>query len=139
VSRGSDGATTAFLRNPDRNIGVFWDIERVEQTGDRVQLIGKFRGRGEPRVFGTGVYDADDKRLSIYFAERGGTFDFAEEYFHGFHRGKPNDTRSGAKSVTATLVGAAIRAGASSPRRRASTTCSSAARRSPISIRASAT
>src|SRR5260370_37615984 len=34
-----------------------------------------------------------------------------EEYFHGEHRDKPHDTRSAAKSVTATLLGAAIQAG----------------------------
>jgi CubicO group peptidase (beta-lactamase class C family) len=33
-----------------------------------------------------------------------------EEYFHGEHRGKPHDTRSAAKSLTATLAGAAIHA-----------------------------
>jgi CubicO group peptidase (beta-lactamase class C family) len=34
-----------------------------------------------------------------------------EEYFHGEHREKPHDTRSASKSLTATLTGAAIRAG----------------------------
>jgi CubicO group peptidase (beta-lactamase class C family) len=34
-----------------------------------------------------------------------------EEYFHGEHRDKPHETRSAAKSVTATVVGAAIQAG----------------------------
>jgi CubicO group peptidase (beta-lactamase class C family) len=35
-----------------------------------------------------------------------------EEYFHGQHRDKLHETRSAAKSVTATLAGAAIQAGA---------------------------
>jgi len=35
-----------------------------------------------------------------------------EEYFHGEHRDKLHETRSAAKSVTATLVGAAMQAGA---------------------------
>ena len=34
-----------------------------------------------------------------------------EEYFHGEHRDKPHDTRSAAKSLTATLIGAAIKSG----------------------------
>jgi CubicO group peptidase (beta-lactamase class C family) len=34
-----------------------------------------------------------------------------EEYFHGEHRDKLHETRSGAKSVTATLLGAAMQAG----------------------------
>jgi CubicO group peptidase (beta-lactamase class C family) len=35
-----------------------------------------------------------------------------EEYFHGEHRDKLHETRSAAKSLTATMVGAAIHAGA---------------------------
>ncbi|MBV9495003.1 MAG: hypothetical protein JOZ54_12210, partial [Acidobacteria bacterium] len=35
-----------------------------------------------------------------------------EEYFHGEHRDKLHETRSAAKSVTATLIGAAMHAGA---------------------------
>ncbi len=35
-----------------------------------------------------------------------------EEYFHGEHRDKLHETRSAAKSLTATLLGAAIEAGA---------------------------
>lgn len=35
-----------------------------------------------------------------------------EEYFHGEHRDRLHDTRSAAKSLTATVVGAAIHAGA---------------------------
>ena len=35
-----------------------------------------------------------------------------EEYFHAEHRDKPHETRSASKSMTATLVGAAIQAGA---------------------------
>lgn len=191
VHRGADGVTTAYLRNPDRNIGIFWNLERVEQIGDRVQLIGRFLGRGAPQVFGEGVYRAGDKLLSIYFPQRGGTFDFTplaegdapgflargahpepwryqppiadddgwpvgtlsevgmaaepiadlvrvidqpeaslhdtvihgvlvarhgklvlEEYFHGFDRARVHDTRSAAKSITATMVGAAIQRGA---------------------------
>ena len=34
-----------------------------------------------------------------------------EEYFHGEHRDKPHNVRSGSKSVTATIVGAAMQAG----------------------------
>ena len=34
-----------------------------------------------------------------------------EEYFHGYHRDQPHDTRSAAKSWVAVLLGAAMRAG----------------------------
>jgi CubicO group peptidase (beta-lactamase class C family) len=35
-----------------------------------------------------------------------------EEYFHGEHRDKPHNTRSASKSMTATVIGAAMHAGA---------------------------
>jgi len=34
-----------------------------------------------------------------------------EEYFHGYHRNEPHDTRSASKTVTSTLMGAAIARG----------------------------
>jgi CubicO group peptidase (beta-lactamase class C family) len=34
-----------------------------------------------------------------------------DEYFHGYHRDRPHETRSAAKSWTATLIGAAMQAG----------------------------
>src|ERR1041385_9415528 len=34
-----------------------------------------------------------------------------DEYFHGYHRDQPHDTRSASKSWTATLIGAAMQAG----------------------------
>lgn len=187
VTRRTDGTFGAFIRNPDRNIGMFWYLDRMEQEGNRIKLLGKFLNRGPERVFGEGTYYPNDKRISIYFPNRGGTYDFvpisdesgpgfytrgknppayeyrpptanndgwkvgtleevgmvaeplaelvrtisvpaksvheldihalliarhgklvAEEYFHGFHRMKPHETRSASKSVAATLVGAVI-------------------------------
>ena len=190
ISRKPDGTLGGFLRNPDRNIGVFWRVDRVEQTGDRIKLVGKPKGTAAAPVYGEGVYHPDDRRISIYFPDRGGTYDFspvsdessfyargrnppryeyhapmaeddawpvgtlqdvgmkpdsiaelvntienlsvrsvhdpyihgflvarhgklvAEEYFYGFNRLKPHDTRSASKSVTATLFGAIMEAGA---------------------------
>jgi CubicO group peptidase (beta-lactamase class C family) len=46
---------------------------------------------------------------SLLIARRGKLV--LEEYFHGYHRGRPHDTRSAAKSWMAVLLGAAVQAG----------------------------
>jgi CubicO group peptidase (beta-lactamase class C family) len=199
LTRRPDGSLGAVIRNPDRNIGINWRVDRLEQDGNRLKLIGKIspegaagvwpiRDKEQERIVAEGVYHAANNRVSLYF-DRGGTYDFApagpdsnfyargkdpapyqykapiadndgwtvgtlkevgmtpesigdlvrtvsapftsleepylhgilvarhgklvlEEYFHGFHRHKPHDTRSASKSLTSTLVGAAILNGA---------------------------
>ena len=186
----SEGATRAFIRNPDRNLGFQRRVERMEREGDRVKLLGKWMGRGEERVFGEGVYRADDRVLSIYFPNHATTYDFkrieadeegyrarparereyayripdaigdgwrtsgladvaldlapirefldlagaepkdvesldlhallvarhgklvVEEYFHGYHRDLPHETRSAGKTLATMLVGAQMQQGA---------------------------
>lgn len=199
VSRRPHGSLGAVIRNPDRNIGINWRVDRLEQDGTRLKLIGKTSAEGAAGVWpiqekeretvvAEGIYHSEDNRLSFYF-NRGGSYDFTpanansnfyargknpepyqykppvldddgwpvgtlpevgmtsesikelvrvisapftsledpyvhgilvarhgklvlEEYFYGFHRNKPHDTRSASKSLTATLVGAAILNGA---------------------------
>jgi CubicO group peptidase (beta-lactamase class C family) len=187
---GENGPVHAFLRNPDRNLGVFLDVNRLEREGDAVKLMGHFRNNQAEQVLATGTYhpgsDGSQDRLSLYFSRLGATFDFSraednsffyargknpseyhyaqpmpeddgwptgsleeagisegplkrlietvidppaqsahdvyihgiliarrgqlvfEEYFHGFNREKPHDTRSASKSLTATLVGSVV-------------------------------
>jgi len=182
-----DGSYDAFVRNPERNFAIFWNLTRLTRDGLVVKLLAK-RGGDPENVFAEGTYDAERDVLTIPL--RGGTYDFArdnersnfyprgkaperyvyrpplarndgwptgtldevgidraaiekfiqslidtpidsihaaedhavliarhgklvlEEYFHGEHRDKLHETRSAAKSLTATLVGAAIEAGA---------------------------
>jgi len=193
VKARSDGSSGAFLKNPERNIGVTrqYRVDHIELEGESVRLVAASRGTEKGRVLATGRYYADPGVMSIYFPNRGGTFDFRrvaddevsdfyprgrptgayvytpppalddgwptasledvgisregmekfiqmiidtpidsvsahevhgvliarhgklvlEEYFHGENREKPHDSRSAAKSLTATLVGAAINAG----------------------------
>lgn len=76
ITKNADGSLGAFIRNPDRNRGFFWSLNRVEQEGTRIKLIGKMLNRGPDRVFGDGNYYPDENVLSIYFPERRGTYDF---------------------------------------------------------------
>jgi CubicO group peptidase (beta-lactamase class C family) len=190
VQKRPDGTVVAFLRNPERNLGTSYDVDRVVREGNVVKLGGRRFGQKSDSVL-SGTYDPDNQILSVAFPERGGNCDFRrdddensdfyprgrtvpsyayrpppardddwptgtleeagidraaiekfvqmladmpmetvhspvvegiliarhgklvlEEYFHGEHRDKMHETRSAAKSLTATLVGAAIHAGA---------------------------
>ena len=182
---------TAFLRNPERNIGVFVGVRRVERDGDHIRLVGGRRDEPDG-ILAEGRLDVAAGTLSIDLPNLGGTYDFRradaaaeavfyprgrtpapyvyapppalddgwpvgtldeagvdraaitafvemldqvpidsieasdlhavliarhgrlvlEEYFHGFTRDRPHDTRSAAKSLTAFLIGAAIHGGA---------------------------
>jgi CubicO group peptidase (beta-lactamase class C family) len=186
-----DGSMSAFLRNPERDMGGLWRIERLAREGNIVKLIGRPFGSPTDRDVAVGTYSPEDSVLTLNFPGRGGWYEFRrtgdesdfyprgrnparyvyggaplarddgwptatldeagidraaiekmvqriidtpmestqnlqvdgvlivrrgklvlEEYFHGEHRDKPHETRSASKSMTATLVGAAIQAGA---------------------------
>jgi CubicO group peptidase (beta-lactamase class C family) len=190
VTKRDDGTVGAFLRNPERNLGVFYDVDHLAREGNVVNLLDKGENDKPPAVVLRGMYDPDDHRLSVVLASRGGTYDFrpdtekmsafyargkapehyayrpplsrddgwpaatvesesidrrgierfvqriidmpidsvhtpevegvliarhgklvVEEYFHGFDRDRLRETRSAAKSITATVVGAAMQAG----------------------------
>src|ERR1700733_509504 len=75
VNRRPDGSMGAFIRNPDRNVGVLWKIDRLEQDGNQIKLVGLPTGQKPGRVYAEGVYHPDDNRISLY-TDRGGTYDF---------------------------------------------------------------
>ena len=188
VTRAADGRYSAYLRNPERNQGLFLGVSRIEQDGDTVRLIGASRGQEKENVVASGRRDSVTGTFSLALPR--GTFEFAretdgsnpfyprgnpperyryappvqlddgwpvstlaqegidqamierfvqklidmpqenvgtsqvhslliarhgklvlEEYFHGFDRDTPHDTRSAAKSWTNVLIGAAMQAG----------------------------
>jgi CubicO group peptidase (beta-lactamase class C family) len=189
IERQEDGMLGGFIKNPERNIGIFQQVSRIDVHGSTVNVYTRFRGVGDERLYSRGSYDDESERLSLFVPSAGATFDFSragenshfyargktpkpwvyappfalddgwpvgtleeahidagplremieteidpapvdvhshdlhgvliarhgklvfEEYFHGFNRGLPHDTRSASKSVTATLYGAAIQAG----------------------------
>lgn len=190
ITKNSDGTLNAFLRNPERNLGVFTNLRRVEQDGTHLKFIGTFRTRETEQVFYEGEYNPDWDKFILDIPNRGGAYDFYrvageasnfyarsknppayqyfppvktgdgwpvgtledvgisfdpirdmvekeidppptsvndlyvhglliarygklvfEEYFHGYHRDRPHDTRSASKSLTSVLTGAVIEAG----------------------------
>jgi CubicO group peptidase (beta-lactamase class C family) len=187
VSRRPDGTLGAWLRNPDRNLGLWWGLERLETEGNHVRLVGRRRGQGDERVMAEGELRPDAKQLSIRIDDAIGTLDLVpvtgaapgfyprgktpapfvyrapvadaggwrvatlrsvgmraeplaelvrtldapptdvhapdihgvlvarhgklvfEQYFHGYDRATPHDTRSAAKVLATTLVGSVMR------------------------------
>jgi len=187
ITRQPDGTYRTYLRNPERNAGVFIRARSIEVTGNTIRLIGPRGGSGPDTTLVQGRYE--DGVISLPL--RGGTYDFTrvsdsttnpfyprgarppryhyspplqlddgwpvtrpesvgmsrdaiervvqmlidmpmdslstvqihslliarhgklvvEEYFHGYDRDQPHDTRSASKSWTATLIGAAMQAG----------------------------
>ena len=190
ITGRADGRYATYLRNPERNQGIFLGATRIEQDGDVVRLIGTRRGQKDEAVIGSGRLDLQSGLLAIPID--GVTFNFTrdtdessafyprgnpperyrysppvalddgwpvstleeegidqaavekfvqklidmpmdglsssqihslviarhgklvlEEYFHGYDRDTPHDTRSASKSWTNVLIGAAMQAGVS--------------------------
>ena len=188
VTRGADGGYATYVRNPERNQGVFLGVTRIEQDGDIVRLFGMRRGQDKESVVAIGRSNLEEDTFSLSL--NGNAFNFAremdksnpfyargnpperyryippvrlddgwpvstlqnegidqatierfvqklidmpqdnvstsqihsvliarhgklvlEEYFHGFDRDTPHDTRSASKSWTNVLIGAAMQAG----------------------------
>jgi CubicO group peptidase (beta-lactamase class C family) len=189
VTLAADATARTYLRDLERNRGVFANVQRVAREGDAVRLLGVRRGQTAETV----LFEGDYRNGSLAFPsfDNGKSFDFEkvldesasifyprghpapryryvppvalndgwpiaaleevgisapaiegfvqmlidapmesvntpqihglliarhgklvlEEYFHGHDRDRPHDTRSAAKSWTATLIGAAINSG----------------------------
>ena len=71
-----DGTVSAFLKNPERNLGRFIRIDQIKREGETVKLFSADSAAAKGRVLVEGRYDADRETMSIYFPNRGGTFDF---------------------------------------------------------------
>lgn len=94
VKARDDGSVGAFLRNPERNVGVNqYPVDSIEREGDSVRLFAANKGTEKGRVVADGRYDAGRETLSIYIPNRGGTFDFkrvaANETCDFYPRGRP--------------------------------------------------
>ena len=79
VQKRPDGTIAAFIRNPERNIGLFNNVDSLERAGDTVRLIGRQRGAKTDGVLFTAQYDRENGILAMPFPDRGGTYDFRRD------------------------------------------------------------
>jgi CubicO group peptidase (beta-lactamase class C family) len=77
ISTDEAGVVRAYLRNPERNFGVFVRIDRIERRGNHLAMIGRFRGRGDEQVFAEAEYDHNNDLIPFHFPQLGVTMDFA--------------------------------------------------------------
>ena len=92
IDRRSDGSFGAFLRNPERNLGRFIRVDRIERQGETVRLFSRGRPDAPAREIATGTYR--DGALTVGFPSRGGTYDFqrvpVDSLSDFYPRGRPS-------------------------------------------------
>ena len=77
ITRGADARYSTYLRNPERNIGLFLGVSRIEQDGDTVRLVGTRRGQQKESVIATGPRDPETGTFSLPLSGR--SFDFTRD------------------------------------------------------------
>ncbi len=97
---------TVYTYAPPRPRDDGWPVAPVEDVGISREAITKFI----QMLIDTPIDKVSAVEMHAVLIARHGKL-VLEEYFHGEHAEKPHDTRSAAKSATATLIGAAIQAG----------------------------
>jgi CubicO group peptidase (beta-lactamase class C family) len=85
IATDEAGVMRAYLRNPERNLGALAQVDRIERRGDRIVMVGRFRGRGQEQVFAAAEYDPNNDLIPFHFPQFGVTMDFA--------RASPEDER----------------------------------------------
>jgi len=103
--RGKNPARYAYRPPLARDDG--WPTGSLEEADIDCAAIEKLI----QRIIDTPMESVDAPEIHGILIARHGKL-VLEEYFHGQHRDKTHETRSAAKSVTATVVGAAMQAGA---------------------------
>ena len=104
--RGRPGVGAAYAYRAPIALDDGWPVGTPEQVGlSRAALETLVR-----TLIDSPLDSVSSPEIHGVLIARHGTL-VLEEYFHGEHRDKPHDTRSAAKSLTATLLGAAIYAG----------------------------
>jgi CubicO group peptidase (beta-lactamase class C family) len=102
--RGKRGQRYRYAGPPQLDDG--WPVSTVEEAGISRAGIEAF----VQMLIDMSMDSLSTSQIhSLLIARRGKLV--VEEYFHGYHRDLPHDTRSAAKSWTAVLLGAAMQAG----------------------------
>lgn len=76
VQPRTDGSLGAFIRNPDRNEGLFMSADRLSISENDVALQGASPAPSSTPI-ATGTLHGDSGALSLYFPHIGRTFDFS--------------------------------------------------------------
>ena len=103
-SRGNPGKRYKY--SPPIPLKDGWPVATVEEVGISRDQIEKFI----QMMIDVPMDSIGSSQVHSVLIARHGKL-VVEEYFHGYHRDMPHDTRSAAKSWTATLIGAAMQAG----------------------------
>jgi CubicO group peptidase (beta-lactamase class C family) len=91
LTRSGDGRYSTYLRNPERNQGIFIGARRLEQDGDTVKLIGA-RGDRPETLIGRGRFDPDEGALALPID--GETYNFVRDTTRSsafYPRGNPGE------------------------------------------------
>lgn len=70
------GSYATYLRNPERNVGVFLNVSRLALAGDTVTLYSKRDPKADETVLASGRYDRERDAFSFYLQRFDETFDF---------------------------------------------------------------
>ncbi len=92
VAPGANGVWNTFLRNPERNVGRYVDIDHLKLDGGTVTLLGHRHGKPEDTVVAEGTYNPDEDGFVLHIPALGGTYDFRRDGAHsGFY---PRDEKT---------------------------------------------
>lgn len=83
-----DHSLGAFFRNPDRGLGVYYNVDRVERVGDSIRWIGQFFRNTEETILAEAQYQTGSMAVNI----RGNLYDMRlltnDSDSHFYARGK---------------------------------------------------
>jgi len=119
VKKTPDDKLSAYIRNPERNVGLFWNAKQLIQDSNGVRLMGANDGVAVETA--RGLYDKGNDTLALYFPFRAMSFTFTratKNPLSGFYPRPvgermykyrvPTDSPDGWKVASASSVGLSI-------------------------------